>query len=73
MFFKCRTFSRRTRARNAANAHQDGQQELVVDGGEVELAERNEDERRKREISDERVHAFRLHLGNDVEPIVKES
>ena len=47
---------------------QNGKNECVIDDGEVELAEWDEDESRKGKVSHERVHPLRLNLTDDVEP-----
>ena len=47
--------------------YQNREEESVVDNGEVKLAERNEDEGRKRKVSHERVHALCLNLSDDIE------
>ena len=52
-------------------SYENCQKECVVHDGQIKLAERDEDQSRKREVSHERVHALRFHLGDDVEPVSK--
>ncbi len=51
---------------NKKAADQNGKDECVVDNGEVELAEWDEDESRKWKVAHERIHSLRLNLADDV-------